>query len=461
MGRILLLAALPLLAAAANWPQWRGPSNDGMAVGDAPLKWSDTEHVKWRAEIPGRGHSSPVVWGNRVFVTTAIGAPTMGQGPGGRPPRPDGPPPDGDRPPPPRDGRPPRRPPPGGPRGGLRGGGPPDGPQSEQQWALLCLDRATGKVIWQRTAVKAVPHQGHRPGDGSFANESPVTDGKHVIAYFGSRGIYCYDMDGNPVWKKELGVKFDIFHQYGEGTSPVLDGERLLIKGDHEGESFLMVLNKSTGEQIWRVKREERTSHSVPLVITFEGRKQIITTATNRIRSYDYQTGAVIWECGGLGMNAIPAPVVANGILYAMTGYQEPKLLAIRLGGKGDITGSERVLWSVTRDNSYVPSPLVHDGRLYVVRDGGFLTAYDAASGKPVYQSVRVLAGHTFKASPVGANGKLYLASEQDDVIVVKMGDKPEVLAVNTLKDQVFVASPAIVDGEIFLRGAGALFCIR
>jgi outer membrane protein assembly factor BamB len=325
---------------------------------------------------------------------------------------------------------------------------------------LICLDRGTGKILWRRTAVKTAPHQGYRPGEGTFANESPVTDGRHVIAYFGSRGVFCYDMDGGLVWKKDLKVKFDIYHEYGEGTSPVLDGNTLLIKADHEGESFLLALNKNTGEQLWRVTRDERTSHSVPLVVTWEGRKQIVTTATNRIRSYDFETGAVIWECGGLGMNAIPAPVHANGVIYAMTGYQEPKLLAIRLGGKGDITGSDRVLWSTTRDNAYVPSPLLIDNRLYVVRDGGFLTSYNAATGAPVFRSVRLPVGHTFKSSPVGANGKLYLASEQDEVFVLKLGNKPDVLAVNTLKDQVFVASPAIVDGEIFLRGASQLFCI-
>ena len=187
---------------------------------------------------------------------------------------------------------------------------------------------------------------------------------------------------------------------------------------------------------------------------------KIITSATKRIRAYDYETGTLIWECGGLGMNAIPAPVSANGIVYAMTGYQDPVLMAIRLGGQGNITGSDLVLWSTTRNNAYVPSPLLHQNRLYVVRDGGFLSAYDATTGSPVYQQIRLPVGHTFKSSPVGVNGKIYLASEQDDVMVLKMGDKPDVLAVNTLKDQVFVASPAIVDGEIFLRGSSTLFCI-
>jgi outer membrane protein assembly factor BamB len=325
---------------------------------------------------------------------------------------------------------------------------------------LLCLDRATGKTLWQRTAIKAVPHQGYRVGEGSFANESPVTDGHHVIAYFGSRGIYCYDLNGNLVWKKDLGVKFNIFHGYGEGTSPVLDGDMLLIKADHEGPSFLLALNKNNGEEIWRVARDERTSHSPPLVVTWQGRKQIITSATKRIRAYDYESGAMIWECGGLGVNAIPSLVWANGIVYAMTGYQQPKLLAIKLGGKGDITGSDLVLWSASKGNPYVPSPVLYDNRLYLLRDGGFLSAYNAATGAPFYELTRLPVGHTFKSSPVGANGKIYLASEDDDVFVVKMGDKPDVLAVNKLTDQVFVASPAIVDGEIFLRGQSTLFCI-
>ena len=456
--RICSVISILSIASAADWPEWRGPTHNGMAAGDAPLLWSDSENVKWRTAIPGRGHSSPVVWGNKVFLTTAIPTSpvpaeqmhhTSGSGaePEERPVRP----PEGF----------------GVPKG-LRprvfGAGPPGGPASrpqvEREFVLLCLDRATGRILWQRTAVRAVPHQGYRVGEGSFANESPVTDGHHVIAYFGSRGIFCYDLSGNLVWKKDLGVKFNIFHGYGEGTSPVLDGDMLLIKADHEGPSFLLALNKNTGDEIWRVARDERTSHSVPLVVTYQGRKQIITSATKRIRAYDYETGALIWECGGLGMNAIPAPVSANGIVYAMTGYQQPKLLAIRLGGKGDITGSDLILWSASKGNPYVPSPVLHENRLYLARDGGFLSAYNATTGTPVYEQVRLPVGHTFKSSPVGANGKLYLASEDDDVFVVKMGDKPDVLAVNTLKDQVFVASPAIVDGEIFLRGQSTLFCI-
>jgi outer membrane protein assembly factor BamB len=442
---VLCLLFILAIASAADWPGWRGPAHNGMAIGDAPLNWSDSQNIKWRTAIPGRGHSSPIVWGDKVFLTTAIpttAAPAEeSRRSGGPPSRPGGPPPRGGGLPPPK-------------------GGPPSLPQVEHEFVLLCLERGTGRVLWQRTAVKAVPHQGHRPGEGTFANESPVTDGHHVIAYFGSRGIFCYDLSGNLVWKKDLGVKLDIFHEYGEGTSPVLDGNMLLIKADHEGTSFFLALNKNTGEQIWRVARDERTSFSVPLVVTYQNRKQIITAATKRIRAYDYETGNLIWECGGLGMNSIPAPVSANGIVYAMTGYQEPKLMAIRLGGKGDITGSNLVLWSTTRDTAYVPSPLLNDNRLYVVRDGGFISAYNATTGTPVYQSVRLPVGHTFKSSPVGVNGKIYLASEQDDVIVLKMGDKPDVLAVNTLKDQVFVASPAIVDGEIFLRGSSTLFCI-
>ncbi len=437
-NRVLCFFCFLAIASAADWPEWRGPTHNGMASGDAPLKWSDSQNIKWRAAIPGRGLSSPIVWGDKVFLTTAIPTTTASEeefrGSGG--------PPSGRR-------RPLRR-----------RRGPPSRPQSEQEFVLLCLDRNTGEILWQRTAAKVVPHQGYRPGQGSFASESPVTDGRHVIAYFGSRGIYCYDLDGNLAWKRELGVNMDIYHDYGEGTSPVLDGNMLLIKADHEGTSFLVALNKNTGRRIWRVSRDERTSFSVPLVVTHENRKQIITAATNRIRAYDYETGALLWECGGLGMNSIPAPVSANGIVYAMTGYRDPKLLAIQLGGKGDITGSDLVLWSTTRYTSYVPSPLLNDNRLYVVRDGGFISAYDATTGEPIYQSVRLPVGHTFKSSPVGVDGKIYLASEQEDVIVLKMGDKPDVLAVNTLEDQAFVATPAIVDGEIFLRSSSTLFCI-
>src|SRR5215472_8084563 len=217
-------ALAPLIAASGSldgWPQWRGPNNDGIAASDAPLHWSDTEDIKWKAEIPGRGHSSPVVWGEKIFVTTAVPTGVA---------------------PPPASGEPPRR----------RGGFGSSGPQAEQKLMLLCFDRRSGKLLWERVARVATPHQGYHPQYGSFASNSPVTDGKHVIAFFGSRGVYCYDPDGNKIWEKDFGIQLQMRNGFGEGAWPALDGNTLLLLFDHEGDSFLAALDVNTGRERWR-----------------------------------------------------------------------------------------------------------------------------------------------------------------------------------------------------------------
>lgn len=423
-----------IVAAAAEesyWPYWRGPSADGMAVGDAPLRWSDTQNVRWKTEIPGRGNSSPVVWGDRIFLTTAIptAAPAKST-PAGR-----------------QD------------RGGFEGGN--SGPQPEQRFDVICLDRKTGKVLWQRTAKIAAPHEGYHSTYGSFASNSPVTDGKHVYAFFGSRGMYCYDMNGNLTWEKDFHVQMRMKMAFGEGTAPVLHGDRLILIFDHEGDSFIVALEKTSGKEIWRTGRDEKSNWSTPLVVEYGGRKQIVVSATRKVRSYDFETGKLIWECAGLGANTIPQPVHLDDLVFVMSGYQDPKLMAIRLGREGDLTGSDAVVWSQTRGTSYTPSPVLHDNKLYVLADDGLISCFNARTGAPYYQQVRLPKSYSFKSSPVGANGKLYLASEDEDVIVLRMGEKYEVLAINTMPDQVFIATPAITGGEIFLRSLNRLYCIH
>jgi outer membrane protein assembly factor BamB len=427
------------------WPYWRGPAADGMAVGDAPLHWSATENVKWKAEIPGRGSSSPVIWGNRIFVTTAIptGAPAKGE------PKQEAPATPASKP-----GR------------GMSFGGP---PPTEHDFVVICLDRETGKELWRRTATTATPHESHHPQYGSFASNSPVTDGKNVYAFFGSRGIYCYDMEGKLVWQKDFNVKMRMRMAFGEGMAPVLSGDRLILVFDQEGDptatpptsSFMVVLDKKSGKEIWRVARDEKTNWAAPLVVDYQGKKQIVVSASNKVRSYDFETGKVIWECGGLGVNTIPQPVRQDDLIFVMSGYMNPKLMAIRLGKEGDLTGTDSVVWSQTKGNSYTPSPVIYDNKLYVLTDNGTLSCYNARTGEPYYQQTRLPNTYSFKSSPVAANGKLYLASENDDVIVVKMGEKFEVLATNTMPDQMFIATPAIVGGEIFLRSQNRLYCIH
>ena len=420
-------------AGRLQWPEWRGPDSNGVARTDAPLHWSNTQNIKWKTDIPGRGHSTPVVWEDRVFVTTAI--PTK--------PAPN-PPPDG--------GVGQRR------RGGFGGG---DGsPQPEHRFEVLCLDRRTGAILWQRTATTASPHEGAHATYGSFASNSPVTDGKRVWASFGSQGIYCYDLKGALVWKRDLGVQLRMRLQFGEGTAPVLDEDRLILLFDYEGDSFIVALDKNTGKELWRTARDERSNWSTPLIVDHKGTKQVVVSASNKVRSYDFKTGKLVWECSGLGANTIPAPVHSDGVVYVMSGFRSPKLMAIRLGKGGDLTGSDAILWSQTRGLSYTPSPVLYENRLYVLTDTGLLSCFNAITGEPAFQQARLPKPYNFKASPVAAGGKLYLASEDGDVVVVKLSDSFEVLATNTLDDEFFIASPVVVGGEILLRGRNRLYCI-
>jgi outer membrane protein assembly factor BamB len=281
-----------------------------------------------------------------------------------------------------------------------------------------------------------------------------------VYAFFGSRGIYCYDLEGNLVWEKDFGVQMQMRMAFGEGMAPVLSEDRLILVFDHEGDSFIVVLNKNSGEEIWRVGRDEGSNWSPPLVIEHEGQKQIVVAATNKVRSYDYDSGRLIWECGGLGANAIPHSVKHGDMVLVMTGYRDPNLMAIKLGRTGDLTGTDAIVWSQTRGNSYTPSPVLHDNKYYVLTDNGMISCYNASTGEPYYHQQRLPKTYSFKASPVGANGKLYLSSENEDIIVLSMGEKYEVLATNTMKDQMFIATPAISQGEIFLRSQNTLYCI-
>jgi outer membrane protein assembly factor BamB len=267
-------------------------------------------------------------------------------------------------------------------------------------------------------------------------------------------------MNGKQIWQKDLGVQMRMRLQFGEGTAPVLDRDRLILTFDHEAGSFIVALDKRTGKELWRTARDEISSWSTPLIIEHAGRRQVIVSASKKVRSYDISTGKVIWECAGLGSNVIPAPVYQNGVVYVMSGHRDPKLMAIKLGKEGDLTGTDSVLWSHTQGISYTASPVLHDGKLYVLTDSGQVSCFNVVTGEPYYHRVRLPRPYNFKTSPVGANGKLYLASEEGDVIVMKMGEKFEVLTTNTLEDQTFIASPVIVEGEIFLRSQNHLYCI-
>lgn len=433
MRVILLLAFAPLLCPATDidgWAKWRGPKDDGMARGDAPTEWSDSKNIAWKTKIPGRGMSSPIVWGDRIFITSAISGPPVTPTPAAA----------GERP---------RR---GGPGGGAKG--------VEHKFMLYCMDRKSGKIIWEQLANTAAPHERFHFRYGSYASNTPVTDGKTVYAFFGSFGLFAYDLDGKLLWKKSFDP-MRMRNEFGEGVPLVLHEDRLLVKLDSEVNSFMVVLDKKSGKELWRVDRGETSSWSPPLVVTVKGKKQIITSATNKTRAYDYDSGKMIWECAGLGANVIPALVVYGDMVVVMSGFRDPNLQAIQLGREGDLTGTDAILWQNQRGNSYTPSPVLHNGLYYFVSDNGQLSCVDVKTGKAHYQQQRLGKPYNFKASPVGANGKLYLSTEEGDVIVVKMGEKFEILATNTLENASFIATPAIVDSSIYLRSQDTLYAVR
>ena len=412
----------------AHWPQWRGPFLTGVARGAAPIEFSDTKNIKWKTEVPGRGHSTPIIWGDRLFLTTAVSGaaaqPDAGQ---------------------PRAGRNPA------------GGG---GSGLEHRFVVMCFDRKTGKVLWQKTAKTTVPETGYHRTYGSFASNSPTTDGKYLYVSFGSYGIYCYDFNGKLIWEKDLGVKMQMRNDFGEGVAPVIYGNSLIQTFDQEVNSFVVVLDKRTGKELWRKTRDEISAWATPLVIEHKGKKQTIISATKKVRSYDLDSGELIWECAGLGANVIPAPVSQGDVVYVMSGFRDPKLMAIKLGREGDLTGSDAILWSQTRGLSYTPSPVLHENKYYALTDNGLLSCFDANTGKVFYQQSRVGQADSFKASPIAADGKLYTASETGAVTVVKMGETFEILATNRFEDQIFISSPIVAEGNLYLRSQKYLFCV-
>ena len=423
-------SAAPSPSVSDDWPQWRGPLATGAApAGDPPSSWSETENVRWKIEIPGFGQASPIVWGDRVFVLTAIPAGPGDDSGGGF------------------FSRLRRR-----FMGTVRSG-------DLLRFVIVALDRRDGSVVWERTAVTEQPHEG-RHNTGSWASGSAVTDGQVVCAFFGSRGLFCYDMDGNLLWDRDFG-DMRIRMGFGEGASPALHGDAIVVVWDHEGQSFITALDKRTGAERWRADRDESTSWSTPLVVEHAGGVQVVTSATDGVRGYDFETGELLWEGEGVTTNAIPSPVAAGGIAYLMSGYRGNRLYAVDLSSaRGDIARGGAIVWSLDRDTPYVPSPVVHDGILYFTKsNSGILSAYDAASGENLYGPVRLSGIRDVYASPVVAGGRLYVTSRDGATLVAKAGPEFEILSMNRLDDD-FDASPAVAGGEIYLRGRQYLYCI-
>jgi outer membrane protein assembly factor BamB len=416
----LLIALLPPSTGRAaapedNWAQWRGPLATGVAPNaKPPLTWAEDRNIKWKVRLPGRGSSTPIVWDNIVLIQTAI--------PVGR--------------------EQPWSPPSAGP----------------YQFVLLCLDRQTGRTLWQKVLKEATPHEGHHQDHG-YASYSPATDGKLIISYFGSRGLYCLDMEGNVKWQKDLG-QMQTRNAFGEGTSPALYGDRVVINWDHQGADFIAAFDKETGRELWRTPRDEATTWATPLIVPVGEQIQVITAATNRIRSYDLADGKQIWEGPGLTANVIPTPVTADGVVYAISGYSGNALHAIRLGRSGNLEGTDAVLWSHRRATPYVPSPLLYEGRLYfLASNDATLSCLRAADGRPLFESQRLADLRGVYASPVGADGRVYIVGRNGVTAVLKLADTLQVLATNTLTDGID-ATPALVGKEMFIRGRQFLYCI-
>jgi outer membrane protein assembly factor BamB len=405
------------------WPQWRGPLCTGAAPeADPPLTWSDAQNVKWKVSIPGAGDSTPIVWGDRVFVLTAVPSGKKSEA------KPAGP-----------------------------GGGAPD---EVYQFDVVCLDRATGKTLWQKTAREEVPHEGHQPNN-TYASASPVTDGQLLLAYFGSRGLHCFDMEGKLKWSKDFG-KMQTRMGFGEGASPALFGDTVVIYWDDESDhDFIAGLDKRTGKELWRTPRNEATGWSTPLIVDYQGKPQVVVNATGKVRSYDLATGKEIWSCAGQTANSIPSPVASADTVYVTSGFRGSALYAIALGHTGDLTGTDAIRWHHDKHTPYVPSPLLVDDLIYVLaNNNNLLSCLDAKTGAVQFDAERLEGLGEIYASPVAAKGRVYVLGRDGTCLVLKQGPKLEVLATNKLSDKTD-SSIALAGKDLFIRGRQYLYCIE
>ncbi len=398
---------------ARNWPQFRGPSSNGVALyGNPPTDWSESKNIKWKIEIPGSGHSSPIVWEQMVFVQTAV---SLGEN--------------------------------------TEGGNP------TFEFLVLAIDRGSGKTVWRTNVAREQTVDGtHRAN--TMASNSPVTDGKYLYAYFGSRGLHCLDFEGNIVWSRDLG-QMRKKNNFGEGSSPALYRDRIVIQWDHERDSYMYVIDKHTGTVLHKIPRAEATTWSTPLITEVNGKAQVITSASSKMRSYDLETGEVVWESSGMVSNVIPHPIQNGDLVYLMSGYRGNALMAIDLTkAKGDISGTDAIIWQYKQHTSYTPSAALVSDRLYFLRaNNGQLNCLDAKTGEVFYSMEELEGTGTIYASPVVAQDRIYMGGRNGITYVVKDSEQFEILARNELDDGYF-ATPAIAGNELFIRGFSYLYCI-
>ena len=414
-------------SALDDWPQWRGPLANGVSPkADPPIHWSETNNLRWKIALPAKGHSSPIVFGDAVYL---LGATPIGEAQTAV-----------------HDDAP-----------GVHDSVP---VTHRHQFIVFAVNRRDGSVAWKKTMREEWPHEGGHT-TGSLASNSAVTDGEHVYAFFGSRGLYCLDLKGELKWQKDLG-RMKTLHAHGEGSSPVLHGDKLMLCWDHEGESFLYAFDKRSGKQLWKVARDEKTSWSTPLVVEPDGKPQVVVSATKRVRGYDLSTGALIWECAGLTDNVVSSPVYAEGIVIAGNSYYQQAMVAIRLAGaKGDITATDRVAWKLNRMTPYVSSPLLYGDTLYFLRHNqNILSRLNPVTGQPRGEPIRLEGINDFIfSSPVGAANRIYVTGRDGNTVVLRHDRENAALAVNHLDDS-FSASPALAGKELYLRGERFLYCL-
>jgi outer membrane protein assembly factor BamB len=421
-----------------SWPSFRGANASGVADGQQlPDRWDGKtgENILWRTPIPGLAHSSPIVWGDRVFVTTAISSKA---GATFKP--------------------------------GLYGDGDASDDASSHKWVLYAIDRRTGKVAWERVAASGEPRN-KRHIKSTYASASPATDGRIVVAWFGSQGVHAFDVNGRPLWQVDLGRvdmgAYDIpSYEWGPASSPIIWNGLVLLQCDTQADSFVLALDAATGKMVWKTDREEIPSWGTPTVITTAAGDELVTNASNYIRGYDPRTGRELWRLGGSSKITAPTPIQADGLIVVASGRgPERPIFALRPGARGDLTlpkdrtSSAAVAWSKTGRGSYMPTPLAYDAILYVLANNGVFDAYDLTTGQEIYRQRLEPVGSGFSASPVAADRRIYLSSEDGEILVVGAGREFRQIAANAMGELV-MATPALSDGVMYVRSSSSLFAI-
>lgn len=429
----VLLASVSL--SADSWPQFRGPNSTGVASSGQglPDRWSAEQNVVWKADVPGRGWSSPVVWGDRVFLTTVVNS---------------------------ADTEPAKK-------GLYFGGNRPEPPQSDHQWIVSCLDLKTGSSLWQKTVHQGVPQTSIHVKN-SFASETPITDGQHLFVVFGGVGIYCFDFEGNQIWQHPL-KPVKTRYGWGFAASPIIDENRLYFVNDNDEQSYMLALNKKTGEEEWRVERDEKSNWATPYLWRHSKGAEIVVPATGKVRSYDLD-GKELWALSGMSSITIATPYVHDGLLIVSSGYVgDPKrpLYAIRPGARGDIslqaeaTKNDSIAWSQPTGAPYNPTTIAYEGIVYVLHDRGMMAAYDAATGEEVYSKTRIPKGRAFTSSPWAYDGKIFCLNEDGETFVIQAGSEFKLLHTNKLdENDMGMATPAIVGDLLLIRAGPHLYCI-